>query len=221
MAIEPSLQFRDNQAGIELAAGFAPARGRFSPREAMNAVGVAERRAKPTGDFRLKRRSATRGWFWTWLRGLKPTATFGASLREAASQAARNSNAPGLVVVARLQLTLRGQPMVLISIVKLGYAGEANRETELRVATRVRTSVLLGQGIIEGPRVFPGSITSNPITSSWRIRGERDGELDSLANIRHNAYLLPGTSRYACCRLHMISAARVAMQRHLQTVGNH
>ncbi len=71
----PSLQFRDNQAGIESAAGFAPARGRFSPREAMSAVGVAERRANPTGNFRLKRRSATRGWFWTWLRGLKPTVT--------------------------------------------------------------------------------------------------------------------------------------------------
>lgn len=61
MAIEPSLQLRDSQAGTKFAAGFAPARGRFSSREAMNAVGVAERRAKPTADFRLKRRSATRG----------------------------------------------------------------------------------------------------------------------------------------------------------------
>ena len=123
MAIEPSLQFRDNQAGIELAAGFAPARGRFSPREAMNAVGVAERRAKPTGDFRLKRRSATRGWFWTWLRGLKPTATFGASLREAASQVVRTSDTHGLVLAARTQPTLRRRPMVLISMVKLGDVG--------------------------------------------------------------------------------------------------
>ena len=58
MAIEPSLQFRDNQAGIESAAGFAPARGRFSPREAMSAVGVAERRVEPNGNFRLKPCSA-------------------------------------------------------------------------------------------------------------------------------------------------------------------
>jgi hypothetical protein len=93
----------------------------------MNAVGVAERRAKPTGDFRLKRRSATRGWVWSRLRGLKPTATFGASLREAASPVASNSDVLALLAAALTQPTLRGRPMVLISIVKVSGGNPPGR----------------------------------------------------------------------------------------------